>query len=305
MFGVNLRRVTLWLAASFFAWATLIFAAGPIRALRRTGTALSFWTGGFAAVGAFAAFGLWEAAIALGSVVLVAGSFTELEESGVARGTAAVISLVGLLATAGLGLALWCRVVQQRPLQVVSSWISPLFEKAKAMAPAGALDEITVKSIVYQTPSALLVLGLLTIAVAVMSERSWIRISGARIRHLAEGPELRRWTDLRIDDWVIWMLNVGLVAAFIQHGIEPLRWVGLNMLNVLGVLYFFQGMAVIFKIFEVFRIGMFWQMLFGLLLVLQLALIVAILGVADVWLDLRTRFTRRPMAPTSESSPGE
>jgi hypothetical protein len=78
MFGVNLRRVTLWLAASFFAWATLIFAAGPIRALRRTGTALSFWTGGFAAVGAFAAFGLWEAAIALGSVVLVAGSFTEL-----------------------------------------------------------------------------------------------------------------------------------------------------------------------------------------------------------------------------------
>lgn len=305
MFGTNLRRVTLWLAASFFAWATLIFAAGPIRALRRTSTPMSFWTGSIVLVGSLAAFGLWEAALALGMVVLVAGVFTELEESGVARGTAAVISLVGLLATAGLALALWCRVIQQRPMQVVSGWITPLLQQAKTMAPSGALEQITVTSIVYQTPSALLALGLLIIAIAVMSERSWVRISGSRAPRIVGGARTRPWTELRIDDWVIWMLNVALLAAFIQHGIEPLRWVGLNMLNVLGVLYFFQGMAVIFRIFDLFRIGMFWQMLFGLLLVLQLALIVAILGVADVWLDLRTRFTRRPMAPTSEPSSRE
>ncbi len=79
-----------------------------------------------------------------------------------------------------------------------------------------------------------------------------------------------------------------------------MKIIGTIVLIVIVVLYFFQGMAVIFKAFDVFAVGPIWRLFIGFVLTFQLAIVVAVLGVADYWLDFRDRLTRRPVGPKAE-----
>jgi hypothetical protein len=93
---------------------------------------------------------------------------------------------------------------------------------------------------------------------------------------------------------------LALLAALTRHGIKPVTIVGVNVLNVFVVLYFFQGMAIVFKAFDVFRVGALWRVLISFVLIFQLAILVAVVGVADYWLEIRNRLARRPVGPKAE-----
>lgn len=235
--------------------------------------------------------GVPAAACAFAAVVLVVGLFTEIEGWGASRGAAGLGSMVALCAAVGAGVGAWCRTLKVAPLTWISNWVEPMVVKMKELYPQLDVD---LDLIVSQLPSALIIMGLLVLAIAVLSERTWLRFADSRVL------PARKWTDFKVWDVGIYVLMLALLAALTRHGIKPVTIVGVNVLNVLVVLYFFQGMAVVFKAFDVFRVGALWRVLISFVLIFQLAILVAVVGVSDYWLEIRNRLARRPVGPKAE-----
>lgn len=291
-----LRHIGLWAIAAGFSWATVILAAGPIRALRLASPFWVFWPVVSLITAAFwyaspVIPGAQIAALGFLAVALVIGLFTEIEGWGVSRGYAAGVSLVALVAGVGVGFGAWCRTQKISPATWLSKWVETAMMKVKELNPSMTFDTET---IVSQLPSGLVILGLIAIAIAIVSEGTWLRLAGNQT------VQSKSWTEFRVWNIVIYGLMAVLLASFTRHDMKMVTVFGLNALNVLAVLYFFQGMAVVYKAFDHFGVGVFWRILLGFVLTFQLALIVAVIGVADYWLEFRNRLTRRPMEPKTE-----
>lgn len=246
--------------------------------------------------------GMWfagvpVAACAFAAVALVVGLYTEIEKWGADRGVAACGSLVALVAAVGAGFGYWCRSLKISPITWLSQWVEPMIVKAKAVYPT---LEIDADMVILQLPSALVIMGLVALALAVLSERTWMRVVESPEAAMSARALAAKWTDFRVWDFTIYILMLALLAALTRHGLKAVTVVGANILNVMVVLYFFQGMAVVFRAFDFFRVGLMWRFLIGFILSFQLAVIVAIVGVADYWLDIRDRLSRRPVGPKAE-----
>ncbi|MBU0942984.1 MAG: YybS family protein [Proteobacteria bacterium] len=97
-------------------------------------------------------------------------------------------------------------------------------------------------------------------------------------------PQYRFWT---LPDKLIWLLI--LSAILVALPMEPSRTVGLNLLLVTGLLYCFQGMAIVLFYFYKWSIPHFLRAIIYVILFFQSfgAIFLAILGVVDIWFDLR------------------
>lgn len=89
-------------------------------------------------------------------------------------------------------------------------------------------------------------------------------------------------------DQLIWVLIVAGFAMLVDNGVVTLS--ALNLLVIIVSLYFIQGMAIITHSFNRFVVPGFVRFIFYLLLTLQpfLTLLVAVLGIFDLWGDFRT-----------------
>ena len=296
------RHISLWVLATVFSWSTVLLASGPFRALRLASPFWVFWPVTAAISGGLWFAGLPFVACSFAAIALVIGLFTEIEGWGVNRGWAAIGSLVTLSAAVGTAFGAWCRFLKMSPATWLSKWIEPMVLKMKELYPSLEFD---VDLIVSQVPSVVIVLGLVALAIAIVSERTWLRFigSGARPEELSSR---KQWTSFRLWDLAIYVLMLALLAALTRHGVKSVTIAGANVLNVMVVLYFFQGMAVVFRAFRFYGIGPFWRTLIGFVLTFQLAILVAILGVADYWLEIRRRFdrvdgpNRSPVEPKAE-----
>lgn len=288
-----LRHISLWALTALFSWTTVFLAAGPLRGLRLSSAFWVFWPVALMMTAAMWFGGFPYVACGFAAVVLVVGLYTEIEGWGLGRGAASIGSLSALVAAVGMGFGAWCRSMKIAPATWLTQWVEPMITKMKEVYPT---LEVEPEIIVSQIPSVLVILGLVVLAIAVLSEKTWLRALGAR----SELFERESWTNFKLWDVSIYVLMLALLAALTRHGIKPVSIGGTNVLNVMVILYFFRGMAVIFKAFDVFAVGPIWRMLIGFILTFQLAIVVAVLGVADYWLDFRDRLTRRPVGPKAE-----
>ena len=67
-----------------------------------------------------------------------------------------------------------------------------------------------------------------------------------------------------------------------------------NLLNISGLVFYFQGLAVIVTYFATQKVSWFWQTVFLVMIVTQLFLFVAVAGLIDFWADFRAKMTKRP-----------
>lgn len=93
----------------------------------------------------------------------------------------------------------------------------------------------------------------------------------------------------RLPDGLIWFSLVVIFFAFVDLKSEPLRFLGINLLYVFGVLYFFQGLAIIESFLKAIKAGIFGRGLIYFLLVGQLLPLVALMGFVDFWIDFRKK----------------
>lgn len=111
------------------------------------------------------------------------------------------------------------------------------------------------------------------------------------LRRFREGLTVKlpetQFSSFRNPENLVWGLIVAGFALLIDNGV--VQAVALNVIVVVGFLYFMQGLAVVAHFFATYRVPVFFKFFFYVLLVLQayLVLAVALLGLFDLWANFR------------------
>ena len=152
--------------------------------------------------------------------------------------------------------------------------------------PDDVIRDITrgIETIRKATPS---IFPSLLIATAICT--SWVNMTlGNRIiRNSTSGikvwPLFKHW---RIPEDLVWVLILAGISFLIP--IASCKVIGLNLLLVLGTIYFFQGIAVLVAILDRFNMPKSIRFFIYVLLIIQTysVFLIAILGIIDVWKDL-------------------
>lgn len=89
--------------------------------------------------------------------------------------------------------------------------------------------------------------------------------------------------EFRLPDNFIWILILG--GFLILAPVEELKFVSYNIIAVFGVLYFFQGLQILNKIFDKYNISIFIRSLvfFFIFIEVFLLAVVALLGLFSIW----------------------
>ena len=107
-----------------------------------------------------------------------------------------------------------------------------------------------------------------------------------RLKHEAFAPVFTQW---KLPEPLIWVIITAGVLAFLGKGIFNVC--GENALLVLSSIYFLQGLAVVAFYFERLKVPAFIRWITYILLCIQWygLILIVIIGVSDVWFDLRAR----------------
>lgn len=144
---------------------------------------------------------------------------------------------------------------------------------------------IEAKDILSQTPSlvlATLILGLISGIIFERRVLDWFSLP-------RKTNQSHKYIEFKVPDHAIWITLLAFLFVAYDFGLKALGVLGLNIVNVFAVLYFFQGIAVIECYLKFIKAGFFTRFLTYFLLVGQLFILVSILGLADFWLDFRKR----------------
>jgi len=101
-------------------------------------------------------------------------------------------------------------------------------------------------------------------------------------------PAAGDFRGFRNPEHLVWVLIVAGFAMLVKS--QQVTTAALNVLIVVGSLYFIQGMAIIAHFFTRFAVPKFARVMFYLFLTLQpyLAVALATLGIFDIWGDFRS-----------------
>lgn len=101
------------------------------------------------------------------------------------------------------------------------------------------------------------------------------------------------YADWVLPEYLVWGPIVAILSLLIGDGL--LQDIGGCLLLVFGIVYFFQGMAVLLTLFNRWRVPTFARFLLYAMLVIQTYSlpVVAVLGMSDVWINLRRKSDQR------------
>ncbi len=143
--------------------------------------------------------------------------------------------------------------------------------------------KVDLESVVKQLPSILFTALGIAMWLAILFDRRFRGVS--KLFRPEEDPFL----NTRLPDGLVWLVIVALLFSFVK---TPINWgqeVALNLLNVILLLYFFQGLSIVALAFTRYRLGPFIKAFLYVVFVTQLFLFVSILGILDYWLNFRGR----------------
>ncbi len=97
----------------------------------------------------------------------------------------------------------------------------------------------------------------------------------------------------KISDHLVWLPIFATIAVLVGQG--AIQDLGFCLLLVSGVVYLFQGMAVLLALLKRWRVPAYARiLLYGIILIQSYSLIfLAVLGLCDVWVNLRHKSNER------------
>lgn len=291
------KNLLLLAITSIVAAVLFSFLSAPLlRALFVAVKAKIFWLIGLVLVGALFAVGLTnyqvsETAVYVGAIWMTLGVYSELEKRGISwKGAVLSSVIVGLLfALAGYFLVL----KNQTSDNILAKLVEPM-KKAELIAyPNKEKSEFNFESAILGFLGASLLSAILF---GLVFESRVARLFNIRRERVVSGL---RWLEFKLPDVAIWTL---LIAAFvfIQEWLqlESLQTISLNLLLILTAGLFFQGLAVTEFFLRITRSGPFTRAITYLLIILQLAPLIVLLGFVDYWADFRA-LMRKKAKPTT------
>ena len=280
--------------AVFMTAVTFVLGAPPLKVLRRRLGRGLYWP--LATMICVVVFLLQAKFLAISffSLVVLVGVFEEFEDMGYSFQASAFFTLlINSLITAG-GFALWVwrtgPAWKQSLLSTIEAAVKPLTELSPKL-------QVNPFEIMLQMPSIVLILWMGAIYLAVLLEA---RLSGSEASEVSSDNVEKQPTTLRaqlgefrLPDVAVWVFIASLLGAFGNFQTPAVEAVSVNVMNVCMVMFFFQGIAVVGRFFTTVRMGMFWQVLFMTVIIVQLFLFVSLLGLLDYWLNFRSRLAKR------------
>lgn len=296
----KMKFVALVTLSALLSVTTVVFGGLPLLPARRTGGRLPFWAVQIAIALGLALLGLPFYGLVILAQTILVGVYVEVEEHGSTVFSSGITAILASVGTVVLSSGIWLKVTKSNFGELLRKQIDPLVEQisaasGSAAASAGGKSVLTTAAVIQQIPSAVVIGLLISLAIGLIAER---RVSiVARIKNVSGGFHVgsrKALQEFRLPDAFVWLVVFAIAGAFLKHGKPAVELVSVNFLNVLVVLYFFQGLAVISQAFRVFKVGAVWQVVWYVLLVLQLFLMVSLIGFADYWLDFRQRLKAKP-----------
>jgi uncharacterized protein YybS (DUF2232 family) len=109
-------------------------------------------------------------------------------------------------------------------------------------------------------------------------------------------PQFDKW---KLPDNLIWFFIIAGILAFILN--EPYRLIGENAVFTVSFLYLIQGFSVVNYFFNIMDFPYWVRILFYFFMILQWygLVILAVIGMSDLWLDWRNR-----LSPEKEETNG-
>lgn len=121
----------------------------------------------------------------------------------------------------------------------------------------------------------------------------WVNLMGGirLLRRLKPGyVPWKKFSQWRLPDWLIWPAIGAGVLLLVADGAGAVT-MALSLVLVCGLFYFFQGLAVFISLLDRWKVPPALRLVFYGMLIVQSygLLIIALLGLADVWIDFRRR----------------
>lgn len=261
-----------------------------LKSLRRGLGRTAYWSLGVVISAALFALQFKILSIYYLSLVVLVGLFGEWEELGLSFLASGFFSLVVTGMVTASAVAIWVSRMGSGWHDVLLRRLDEWFKPAQALSPS---LQVNTNDILLQLPSIIIVLWMVALYLAVLLERRVQPPFARNAIRTGESPFREELNKINIPGVVIWLFIVALLGAFGEFGLSGLQATSINILNVCLMLFFFQGMAVIYRLFAVFRIGAFWQALAMVVIVGQLFLLVSLVGLVDHWVDFRSRLSKR------------
>ncbi len=276
--------------AALLSFMPVLLAAPALRAARLVSEkAVHFWIVQLILIGTLWITGLEPLAISLLTSSLLVGLYTEIYNRKKNLFIAGIISVViaSVVSVVSLkswfiskGLSLEAKVLEQ---------IQLIIKQAQTVNSVIQLDSSVLMS---QTPSALISLMVVGLALSLILEKSLISSLGVTSNINSEHLNLR---DFKLPDFIIWVSLFSLLFSFVTFTSKAVNIVSMNVLNIMVVLYFFQGLAVVESFFIALRFSFFLRLVTYFILLVQLFLIVAAIGFSDFWIGFRSRFLKKKL----------
>lgn len=284
MYWVRVPLLLLWsvLLSAF----TVILGATPLRVLRLIVGSNYYWLLSVVGFYGLYALGWYPIAAIFGLQVLLVGTFSEFEERGSPLRQAAgfAVSLTALFSLSCF--YIWTAFVGKGWLNQILNVITGVITQITAIR-ADLVGSLKAQDILTQIPSIAVILMILSIALALVLEKSLSRWAGIKV--------LRRekLSDFYAQDFLVWVFILSLLGTFSSSGVRQIELISINALNICVAVYFLQGTAILGKYFTVFKLNLFWRITWIFVMVLQLPLLLSVVGLVDYWADFRRGFIKK------------
>lgn len=282
----KLFKLVLMVVLSVLGSALPFLLVAPmIRVAHKNFSRMAFWSSYTIGIGCLVAIGMIPVAISLLSVTLLIGLFSEIFKKYNNMFAAGFIAIaVSSIATVSAtqqwlvskGTSLSLRLQEQ---------IQLVLKQAQQVNSTVKLDP---EYLLGQAPSVLVALLIMSLALALILEKPISRL----FKFSIEESESLNLLDFKLPDSYIWIAMISFLFSFIDVGNKALSMTATNIVNVMVVLYFFQGLAVIESFFTALRFGFFIRFMTYVVFLVQLFFLVAAIGLIDYWVEFRRRFLR-------------
>lgn len=267
-----------------------ILVAPIIRVAYKNHSRLAFWAAFAGAITMLLLIGWVPIAISLMSITLMIGLFSEIFEKYKRLFVAGFIALIVSSVATILATQQWLISRGTTLVARLHEQIQMVLKQANQMNSLAKMDP---EFLIGQAPSVLISLLILSLALALMFESSVTKL----MKFPMEKVENLNLLSFKIPDGFIWLAMISFLFSFIDLGSKPLSITATNIVNVMVVLYFLQGLAVIETFFVALRFGFFIRFMTYVVFLIQLFFLVAAIGLIDFWVEFRKRFVRIRLNP--------
>ncbi len=260
------------------------FGAPFMRALFVSTRSRTFWTTAVVLISIMLLAGInnhkiLETAVYVGSIWMTLGTYSELEKRGIGWLNAGLVSIGTGFFFALAGYFLVLKNLTSGDL--LAEIVEPLSVALNKAIPENAP---TTDTLVKFLPGIFIASLFGSLAISFAYEDKVTKLFRIQRERIASGL---RWLEFRLPSIAIWTALVAILCSELGAGAALLQTLSLNILIVLTVAFFFQGIAVVASLLRIYRVSPMFRTITYLLIFLQLAPFIVFVGFADYWADFR------------------